>query len=85
MFLLKERKKLTIIMLNKIKIMFKVQFLFLSIMFIKNVEKFNYFSLIDDEALMSYHEIMKIIYKINFDKIFKINKLTVRVEFEFKS
>ena len=41
----------------------------------KNVAKFDYFSLIDDEASMTRREIMKIIYKINLNKTFEINEI----------
>ena len=72
---LKEREELIITTQNKIKIMFKVYFSFSSIMFMKNVEKFNYFSSVDNEASMTHREIIKIIHKINLNKIFKINKI----------
>ena len=54
--------------------MLEIHFLFLSTMFMKDVAKFNYFSLIDDETSMTRREIIKIIYKINLNKIFEINK-----------
>ena len=73
--LLKRCEKLIITAQNKIKIIFEIYFSFLSTMFIKNVEKFNYFSLIDDETSITRREIMKIIYKINLNKIFEINKI----------
>ena len=41
----------------------------------KNVAKFNYSSSIDDETSMTRREIIKIIYKINSNKTFKINKI----------
>ena len=41
----------------------------------KNVIKFNYFLLIDNKMLMTCREIIKIIHKINLNKIFKINKI----------
>ena len=44
-------------------------------MFMKNVIKFNYFSLIDDETSMTRREIIKVIYKINSNKTFKINEI----------
>ena len=43
-------------------------------MFLKNVEKDNYSLLINDKALITRCKIMKIIYKIDLDKIFKINR-----------
>ena len=55
--------------------MFKTYFLFLSTMFMKNVEKFDYFLSVDDETLMTRREIMKIIHKINLNKTFEINKI----------
>ena len=41
----------------------------------KNVIKFDYFLFIDDKTSMTRHEIIKIIYKINSNKIFKINEI----------
>ena len=41
----------------------------------KNVAKFDYFSLIDDETLITRHKIMKIIYEINLNKTFEINEI----------
>ena len=75
---LKKREKLIIIAQNKIKIMFEIHFSFLSTMFMKNVEKFNCSSLIDDEASITRREIMKVIHKINSNKIFKINEIINR-------
>ena len=72
---LKEREKLIITMLNKIKIIFKIHFSFLLIMFMKDAAKFDYSSLINDETSMTRREIMKIIHKINSNKTFKINKI----------
>ena len=72
---LKKREKLIIITQNKIEIMFKVHFSLSSIMFMKNVAKFDYSSLFDDETSMTRCEIMKIIHKINSDKTFKINEI----------
>ena len=72
---LNKRENLIIITQNKIEIMFEVQFLSSSIMFIKDVIKFNYFLSIDDETSMTYRKIMKIIHKISLNKTFKINEI----------
>ena len=72
---LKKREKLIIITQNKIEIIFKTHFLFSSTMFIKNIANFDYFSSIDDEASMTHCEIIKIIYKISSNKIFKVNEI----------
>ena len=76
--LLKKREKLIITAQNKVEIMFKIHFSFLLTMFIKDIAKFDYFSLINDEALMTRREIMKIIHKINLNKTFEINKIINR-------
>ena len=68
-------EKLIITMQNKIKIMFEIYFSFLSTIFMKNVEKFDYFSLIDNKTSITRCEIMKTIHKINLNKVFKINKV----------
>ena len=44
----------------------------------KNVAKFNYSLLIDDETSMTRREVMKIIYKISLNKTFEINKIINR-------
>ena len=72
---LKKCEKLIITTQNKIEIMFEVHFSFSSTIFMKNVEEFNYFSLIDDETSMTRREIMKIIHIINLNKTFKINEI----------
>ena len=55
--------------------MFKVYFSSSSMMFMKDVAEFNYSSSIDDETSMTHREIIKIIYKINLNKTFEINKI----------
>ena len=72
---LKKRERLIITMQNKIKIVFKIYFSSSSTMFMKNVIKFNYSSSVDDKTWMIHRKIMKIIHKINSNKIFKINKI----------
>ena len=73
--LLKKREKLIITAQNKIEIMFKIHFSLLSTIFIKNVVKFDYFSSIDNETSMTHREMMKVIHKINLNKIFELNKI----------
>ena len=80
---LKKREKLIITAQNKIEILFKVYFSFSSIIFIKNVKKFNYFLSIDDETSMTRCEIIKIIHKINLNKTFKINEIINRMLRQF--
>ena len=72
---LKKREKLIIITQNKIEIMFEIYFSYLLIIFMKNVTEFNYSSSIDDETSMTCRKKMKIIHKINSNKIFKINEI----------
>ena len=76
--LLKEYERLIITAQNKIKIMFKIYFSFLLIIFMKNIEKYNYFSLIDDRTSITHRKMIKIIYIINLNKILKINKKLVK-------
>ena len=75
---LKRHERLIITAQNKIEIMFEIYFSFLLIVFMKDAAKFNYFSSINDEAPMTRCEIMKIIYKINLNKIFEINEIINR-------
>ena len=60
---------------NKIKIMFKIHFPFSSIIFINDIEKYVYFLLIKNDETMTRCEIMKIVYKINLNKMLKINEI----------
>ena len=73
--LLKKREKLIITAQNKVEIMFKAYLSLLLIMFMKNVKKFNCFFSVDNETLMTHYKIIKIIHKINSNKVFKINKI----------
>ena len=75
---LKKREKLIITAQNKIKIMFKIYFLFSSTMFMKDAVKFDYFLSINDKTSMTRREIIKIIHKINLNKTFEINKIINR-------
>ena len=59
--------------------MFETHFLFSSTIFMKDVAKFDYFSLINHETPITYREIMKIIHKINLNKIFEINKIINKI------
>ena len=59
--------------------MFEVHFSSSSTIFIKNVAKFDYFSLVDDETSMTRREMIKVIHKINSNKTFKINKIINRM------
>ena len=58
--------------------MFETYFSFSSTVFMKNIAKFDYFLLINDGTSMTRCEIIKIIYKINLNKIFEINKIINR-------
>ena len=80
---MKKRKRLIIITQNKIEIMFETHFSFLSIMFMKDVAEFDYFSSINDETSMTHREIIKIIHNINLNKTFKINKIINRTLWQF--
>ena len=72
---LKKHKKLITITQNKIEIMFETHFSSLSTMFMKDAAEFDYFSSVDDETSITHREIMKIIHKINLNKIFEINEI----------
>ena len=80
---LKRHERLIITAQNKIEIMFEIHFSFLSTVFMKDIAKFNYSSSINDEASMTRCEIMKIIYKINLNKIFEINEIINRTLRQF--
>ena len=40
-----------------------------------DIEKFVYFLSIDDDETMTHREIIKIVYKINLNKMLKINEI----------
>ena len=44
----------------------------------KNVEEYDYFLSIDDGTSIKRREIIKIIHKINLNKIFELNKIINR-------
>ena len=73
--MLKTRENVTATTQNKIKIMFKIYFLSLLIIFMNDIEKFVYFSSTNNDEIMTRREIIKIVYKINLNKISKINKI----------
>ena len=60
---------------NKVKILFKIHFLFSSIVFMNDIERFIYFSSTDDDEAITRREIMKVVYKINSNKTLKINEI----------
>ena len=55
--------------------MFKIYFSSSLIIFINDIEKFVYFSSTDDDKTVTRREIIKIVYKINSNKVSKINKI----------
>ena len=73
--MLKTRENVVITTQNKIEIIFKIHFLFLSIVFMNDIEKFICFSSTDDDKIMIRREIIKVVYKINLNKMLKINEI----------
>ena len=73
--MLKTCKDVVIMTQNKIEIIFKIHFSFLSIVFMNDIKKFVYFSSTENDKTMTYREIMKVVYKINSNKTSKINKI----------
>ena len=55
--------------------MFEIHFSSSSIIFMNDIEKFVYFSSTNDDETMTHREIMKIVYKINSNKVSKINEI----------
>ena len=55
--------------------MFKIYFSFSSIIFMNNIKKFVYFSSTKDDETVTCREIMKIVYKINLNKMSKVNEI----------
>ena len=73
--MLKTRENVAATTQNKVEIMFKIHFSFSSIVFMNNIEKFIYSLSTDDEETMTRRKIIKIVYKINSNKILKINEI----------
>ena len=71
----KTRENVVATTQNKVKIIFKIYFLFSLIVFMNDIEKFIYFLLTDNDETMTCREIIKIVYKINLNKMLKINKV----------
>ena len=72
---LKKHENLITTTQNKIEIMFEIHFSFSLTVFMKDVAKFNYSSLINDETSITRREIMKVIHKISANKTFEIKKI----------
>ena len=60
---------------NKIKIMFKIHFSFSSIIFMNDIEKFVYFSSTENDETVTRRKVIKIVYKINSNKMSKVNEI----------
>ena len=76
--LLKTRENVVATIQNKVEIMFKIYFSSSSIVFMNDIKRFIYSSSTDDDKTMTRREIMKIVYKINSNKMLKINKIINR-------
>ena len=73
--LLKKRSEVTVKMYEKVEIMFKTHFLFLSMIFTNNIRKFFYSSSVSDEKTITNQKLKKVVYKIDINKILKVNKV----------
>ena len=72
---MKTREDVVVTTQNKVEIMFEIYFLFSSIVFMNDIEKFIYFPSIKNDETMKRREIIKIVYKINSNKMLKINEI----------
>ena len=75
---MKTRENVAATTQDKVEIIFKIYFSFSSIIFINDIEKFVYFLLTENDETMTHREIIKIIYKINLNKMSKVNKIINR-------
>ena len=57
------------------QIMFEIHFSFSSIIFMNDIKRFIYSSSTNNDETMIRREIIKIVYKINFNKMLKINEI----------
>ena len=72
---MKTRENVVATIQNKVEIMFEIYFSFSLIVFMNDIEKFVYFSSTDDDETITRREIIKIVYKINLNKVSKINEI----------
>ena len=72
---MKTRENVVATTQNKIEIMFEIYFSSSLIVFMNNIEKFVYSSSTKNDETMTRREIMKIVHKINSNKMLKINKI----------
>ena len=72
---LKTRENVVATTQNKIKIMFEIHFSLSSIVFMNDIKRFVYSSSTDDDETMTRRKIMKIVYKIDSNKMLRINKI----------
>ena len=72
---MKTRENVAATTQNKVEIIFKIYFSFLSIIFMNDIEKFVYSSSIKNDKTVTRREIIKIVYKINLNKTLKINEI----------
>ena len=80
---LKTRENVAVTTQNKIQVMFKIHFSFSLIIFINDIKKFVYFSSTDDDETITRREIIKIVYKINSNKVSKVNEIINRTLQQF--
>ena len=69
------RKNVVATTQNKVEIIFKIYFFFLSIILINDIEKFVYFSSTNDDKMITRRETIKVVYKINSNKMSKVNEI----------
>ena len=72
---MKTRENVAATAQDKVKIMFKIHFSFLSIVLMNDIEKFIYLSSTENDETITRYEIMKVVYKISSNKASKINEI----------
>ena len=73
--MLKTRENVAVTTQNKVEIIFKIHFSFSLIVFMNDIEKFVYFLSTENDETITRREIIKIVYKINSNKMLKINEI----------
>ena len=73
--MLKIRENIIATTQNKVEIMFETYFLFSSTIFMNDIKKFVYSLSINDNEAVTRREIIKVVYKINLNKMSRINKV----------
>ena len=76
---LKKQNKITVKTHEKVEIMFEIHFLSLLIIFTNDIKEFFYSSSTNDEETITNRKLIRIVHKIDMNKISEINEMINRM------